>query len=448
MTRRLRVRALRPRLMLVVAAGAAVVLALLTVGFNLILDSRLNGDVGDLLRQRASAHLATLYTGGGRLRIPEAPDEGALDAPIWVFAGGRTLERPVAPGPDQRAARAFAGGPRQTREVPHTDTRLYAVPVVAGGRRLGTLVAGASLAPYERSARTALVASSGFALVVWAAIVLAARWAIGAALRPVAEMTAQAERSSETDLDHRFGGEPYDEITRLAATFDRLLARLAAGLRRERSFSAEVSHELRTPLAKLVGEADVALRRERAPDEYRRALDAIRRDAAGMARTLDTLLAAARSEAGGTTAVSDARVAVAAAADACAAEARAHGVSIEVDVPPGAVMVGADAASVERVLMPLIENGCRYAVDTVTVSLTRAGGDARLTVEDDGPGVEDELRARLFEPGVRGARANGSHGGAGLGLALSLRLARALSGDVEYAAGAAGARFRVRLPAL
>jgi signal transduction histidine kinase len=450
MRRRVRVRALRPRLMLVVAIGSGVVLALLTVAFNAILGARLDRDADDLLRQRAAAHLATLRTGGGRLRLAEAPDEGSVDTPIWVFAGRRTLERPVAPPSEQRAARALAGGPRRSAEVAHADSRLYAVPVIAGGRRLGTIVAGASLAPYEHSAHTALVASSLFALAVWIAIVLASRWAIGAALRPVAEMTAQAERSSETDLDRRFGeGKPYDEVTRLAATFDRLLARLAASLRRERSFSAEVSHELRTPLAKLVAEADVALGRERAPDEYRRALGSIRREAMEMARTLDTLLAAARAETGTTRTVSDARDAVRAATRACEDQARDYGIAIELDLPPTPVPVGADSAAVERVLVPLIENGCRYAAHTVTIGLERIGGDARLSVADDGPGVDEHLRARLFEPGIRDGDGDGGHAGAGLGLALARRLADALGGDVEHVvADGRGARFDVRLPAV
>jgi two-component system OmpR family sensor kinase len=280
------------------------------------------------------------------------------------------------------------------------------------------------------------------------AIVLAARWAIAAALRPVAEMTAQAERSSENDLDRRFGGgEPYDEVTRLAATFDRLLARLAAGLRRERSFSAEVSHELRTPLTKLVTEADIALRRERAGSDYRRALLAIRRGAADMARTLDTLLAAARAEAGGTGAVSDARSAVTAAVAACEGAAGDRGVQIAVDVPVGAVQVGAEAAAVERVLVPLIENACRYAERSVRVGVQRADGEVRLTVSDDGPGVDPSVSERVFEPGVQAAEGS-DDGHAGLGLALARRLARALNGDVEHVGSDGGATFRVRLPAV
>jgi len=66
-------------------------------------------------------------------------------------------------------------------------------------------------------------------------------------------------------------------------------------------------------------------------------------------------------------------------------------------------------------------------------------------VEDDGPGVTEEERERIFEPGVRGAAANGADG-AGLGLALARRLARGASGDVTAEPGGAG-RFVVRLPA-
>lgn len=448
MRRRLRVRGLRPRLLLVVAAGATVTLALLTLAFNVVLDARLDNDVDALLRARVAAQLQTLDTSGGRLQTAEAPDAGSADTPIWVFAGKRALERPSAPAADERAAASLAGGPRRTLEVRSTDRRLYAVPVITGGRRLGTLVSGASLAAYERSAHTALVASVVFAALVLASIILAAHWAIGAALRPVAEMTAAAERSTGSDGHGPFSkGEPYDEVTRLAATFDSILARLAASLRRERTFTAEVSHELRTPLTKLAAEAELALRRERTPDEYRRALAAIHRAAGGMTATLDTLLAAARAETGGMRSVSDARDAAAAAARSCDGDARARGIDIELDLPPGAVPVGAEAAAVERVLIPLVENGYRYAASTVVVAVRRVDGEVRLTVGDDGPGVDPALRDRLFEPGARES-GNGGHDGAGLGLALSRRLAQALDGDVDYLGAERGATFRVHLPSV
>ena len=114
-------------------------------------------------------------------------------------------------------------------------------------------------------------------------------------------MTAEAATWSESDLDHRFNvGEPHDELTRLASTFDHMLDRLATSLRREQRFSAELSHELRTPLAAISAEAELALARKRQGDEYRAALDVISSRAKQLERTLEALLAAARAESGAT----------------------------------------------------------------------------------------------------------------------------------------------------
>ena len=183
-----------------------------------------------------------------------------------MYAGSHALERPPAPPAVQREANQLAGGPRRYVDEPTTDTRLYAVPVVSGGSRAGTVVVGLDLEPYERTASRAFLASLIFAAVVLVLMALTVRWVIGRALRPVAQMTADAEAWTEHDLDHRFGaGEPHDELTQLAATFDRMLARLAASLRREQRFSAELSHELRTPLSAIVAEV-----RARAPPRARR----------------------------------------------------------------------------------------------------------------------------------------------------------------------------------
>jgi signal transduction histidine kinase len=110
--------------------------------------------------------------------------------------------------------------------------------------------------------------------------------------------------------------------------------------------------------------------------------------------------------------------------------------------------VGVDTDVAERVLAPLIENGCRYGRQKVAVTIERDNGAVRFTVADDGPGVLADEREAIFEPGRRGA-ANGAgrEDGAGLGLALARRLARAAGGDVEAEANGAGGRFTVRLPA-
>ena len=111
-------------------------------------------------------------------------------------------------------------------------------------------------------------------------------------------MTEDAAAWSEHDLDRRFElGDPYDELTRLAATLDALLDRLAASMRHEQRLTAELSHELRTPLARISAEAELALSRPRTGDDYRAGMEAIGRSAEQMTRTIDALMAAARQEA-------------------------------------------------------------------------------------------------------------------------------------------------------
>lgn len=441
---RLRPRGLRSRLLVVVLVGALATLGALSAGFNLFLDQRLGRDADNLLRARAAAELATLSTLEGRLRVGEAPDAAALDSQVWVYAGQRALERPRASAGDQRAADSLAGGPRRFVSAGASDTRLYAVPIVGARRRLGTLVVGASQVPYERTAHTALAGSLIFVALVLALLGLAAYGVIGGALRPVARMTSAAAEWGEHDIERRFAfGPPRDELTRLAATFDGLLDRLAASLRREQRFSAELSHELRTPLAKVLAETELALRRERSSAQYREALQAVRRAAGQLDRTLETLLLAARADADLGRGSGDATQAASRAAEAGAALASERGVQVSLEPPPAGLRVSADVDLVERVLAPLVENACRHGARRVTLSVAAQDGAVEFVVRDDGPGVPEAERERIFEPGVGGGEPGG---GAGLGLALARRLARATGGDVVCLPSSEGGAFRARLP--
>jgi signal transduction histidine kinase len=431
--------------MAAVLLSVAGALAVTVLAFNVVLDSRLSSDATNLLHDRATAELSTLRVVDGRLVAAEAPDDAALDRQVWVFAGARSLEHPRVPPRLDRAAAALAGGGRRTVEV--GSTRLYAVPIVRRGRRLGTVVAGVSLQPYQRTARIALVSSIILGVLLLAGVTLLTRWLVRAALRPVAAMTRQAADWSERDLDRRFGlGDPNDELTELAATLDRLLERLAASLRHEQRFSAELSHELRTPLSRLSARAELALRHPRDEPGYREALTSILDDAAQMTRAVDALVAAARTEAGprGT---SDARTAADRAVSTCAPLAERRHVSLELDASAPGPRVGVDADLVERILHPLVENACQYGNSSVRVSVRADDGGVVFDVVDDGPGVEPADAERIFEPGVRGAASgNGQAGaGAGLGLSLARRLAQAADGSVSVEPGRGG-RFRVRLP--
>jgi signal transduction histidine kinase len=447
MTRLLPARGLRARLVLAVAAVMGLALVVLTIGFNLVLANRLNHDRDAVLRSRAESELGALATVNGRLVAREAPDDAALDSQVWVFAGRRIVERPRAAPVVERAAERLAAAPSRMIDVPGQKTRLLSVPVVRNGRELGTVVTGISLAAYERTERIALIASLVFASLLLIAVVLVARAVIGLALRPVARMTAEAADWTEHGLDRRFGlGPPHDELTQLAATLDGMLDRLADSLRREQRFSAELSHELRTPLAGIRAEAELALRRERSSEEYRQALEQILRKADQMDQVIDALVSAARAEAGAARETSDGAAAATSAVEACADASAKEGVRMSVVSPQAPVWVRADADLIQRILAPLLENGCRFAESEVTVTVARSDGEVRYEIEDDGPGVDAGAHERIFEPGVRGSR-EGSPAGAGLGMALARRLARALGGDVVAGSNGPGAHFSVRLPA-
>ena len=440
---------IRRRLLLAVVTAVVVAVAALLLGFNLLLAGTLDKNSRDLLRSRAAEEVALLRAVDGRLTLLDAPDAAGPDANVWVFSRGRVLEHPRSGAKVSAEARKLAGGPAQFVDLPPSDLRLYAAPIEIRGQRLGTIVVASSLAPYEETRRLALVGSLILGGLVLLLVVIAARWLLASALQPVRRMTRQAASWSERDVDERFAiGKPYDELTELAATLDGLLDRLAASLRHEQRFSAELSHELRTPIARVLAESELALRRERPPEEYREALEIVHRNAEQLGKIVDALVAAARHEAAGARGTADAYSVASEASDACAGLFLDEGVDVEIDQPFAPVRLGVDADLAERILQPVLENACRYGASAVRVSIERRDSTVRYLVMDDGPGVAADEQETIFEPGVRGRLGEaGGRDGAGLGLSLARRLARSVTGEIEAVADTAGGRFLIRLPA-
>jgi signal transduction histidine kinase len=443
-------RALRTRLLLLIVLGVGAALAVGTIGFNVLVDRSLSNDADEIVQARAAAERATVEVKNGRVVAPDAPTAGAIETRAWIFQGTRPVRiPPVRPELDAAAA-SLAMGPERTIDV-SDDVRLYALPIVSEDERVGTIVAAISLEPYRRSRVIALISSIALAVGVLAAVAIAAAAILRAALRPVARMTEDAERWSERDLDERFDvGPPHDELSRLAATLDGLLDRLAAGMRRERRLTAEVSHELRTPLAQIQAEVDLSLRREREPSEYRRALEEIRASAARIGATIETLLATARQDARLPRGTGDVAEAATRVIGSLGPLADGRRVVVRVDPSIESPRAGVEPEVIERILQPVIENACRHGLGDVRVGVTTENGDVAVTVVDDGPGVPPGDRERIFEPGVRAGDGNGggsasAGGGAGLGLPLARRLARAAGGDVVAEPGSGG-RFLIRLP--
>jgi len=445
---------IRDRLLLAVVGTVAVALAVMTVAFNLLLSASLRSDADKRLRSMVEDTARMISITNGRVSLPRPTgDIQELGTQVWVFVAGSTFSAPEVDPTVAQAAKALDGQPAQYVDIPGKEVRLYGVPLVYEEERIGTIVAGLWMGSYLRTQRLTLLATGALSAVLLVIVGFAGRWVLNAAFRPVARMTAEAEAWSTADLDRRFDmGEPRDELTQLAHTLDGLLDRLAASLRRERRFSAEVSHQLRTPLAKIKAEAELALRRERDPSYYREALSSIMQSADQLARTVEALMAAAHED--GTLARGRAEVGrvledVVAAVGLLAFE---RGVEVTMTPLGRRAYVGVERDIAVQILQPVVENACRFARSKVILGAARTGKEVVFTVEDDGPGVAEEEKEKIFEPGVRGSAAagqgDGASRGAGLGLSLARRLARAASGEVEVGASTigTGARFLVRLP--
>ena len=443
----------RDRLLLVVLATVAVALVVMTVVFNLALSTGLTSDADRRLYAMASDQSHNLVRlPNGQVSLPRPTgDIQELGSQIWVFALGYVVSAPTVDPAIAEAAKALDGEPvARFVDVPNHEVRLYGLPLYDQGERIGTIVAGLSMTPYTRTQNLTLLASVAFTAVLLIIVAFAGRWVLNAAFRPVMKMTAEAEAWSTEDLDRRFEmGNPHDEVTQLAHTLDAMLDRLSASLRREQRFSAEVSHQLRTPVAKIKTEAELALRREREPAYYQAALGSVLHSADQMTRTVETLLAAAQEE--GTLARGNAEVlqVLVDVVTSIGVLAEENNVEVRVQPPDRDLRVGVERDIAVQIIQPVVENACRFARAHVLLGAARNGKEVYFTVEDDGPGVSEEEEERIFEPGVRGSAAEDGRStsrGAGLGLPLARRLARAASGDVEVRSGERGARFVVRLP--
>jgi signal transduction histidine kinase len=431
----------------------------MTFGFNIVLIATLTADADARLYKLAQDESRIIALGPGTISIPKPTgDLTDLGSQVWVFiTPGQTFSGPSVDPDIAAAAKSLDGKGPVYLNVPGHDVRLYAIGLFSPGSagvkptRIGTIVTGVLMSPIYRTQRVTLIATSCFTAVLLIIVAFAGRWVLGAAFRPVSKMTAEAEAWSTEDLDRRFEmGDPHDELTQLAHTLDRMLDRLASSLRREQRFSAEVSHQLRTPVAKIKAEAELALRRPRDPEYYQEALGSVLYSADQMARTVEALLAAAREEGSLARGRADVWQVLADVVSSIGVLAEENGVEVRVQPPARDLRVGVERAIAVQILQPVVENACRFAQAEVLLGAGRNGKEVYFLVEDDGPGVAEDERDRIFEPGVRGTAAAGERNvarGAGLGLSLARRLARAASGDVEVEDGPAGARFKVRLPA-
>jgi signal transduction histidine kinase len=347
-------------------------------------------------------------------------DAGQLPR-VLPLPGGSTLLAQVL-GPDGQVLAASTTAsqtqPLPTRNGVQSSDVAPGVPLRMTVSKAGrdTVVVAAPLTDVRRAVHAFRLVLLVVVPVLLLASALVVWWVTGLALRPVEELRAAAEAPQARSLPVPATD---DELSRLAATLNRLLSRLTGQLERERAFIADAAHELRTPIASLQLQLDVA----DAP------LPGVRAEVARLTHLVDSLLSLARAETAGEQLREPLDLTDVAGAVG----------------PP--VPVRGDRVALRRLVENLVTNAERHA-ETVQVRTCVDGDDAVLTVDDDGPGIPAADRDRVFQRWVRldPARTR-TDGGVGLGLSVSQAIAKAHGGTLHVAdSPLGGARLELRLP--
>jgi two-component system sensor histidine kinase TctE len=273
-------------------------------------------------------------------------------------------------------------------------------------------------------------------------------------LKPLTDLASQIEARDQNNLTPVPQNGLPREARVLAARINELLARLDSAMRAQKRFVADAAHQLRTPLAAVMLHAEWA---QRAPDgaTEREALRALHRSVERAGRMSQQLLALARTDPDAINAVELKPLDLVALARRVGEEWIPRALKRDIDfgliVPDTPVRITGDDRLLSELLSNLIDNALRYSGPAGRVSvIVEAGPRPKLAVQDDGPGIPEDERARIFE---RFYRMPGSDGdGCGLGLAIVEEVARLHGSRVEVSAGsdARGSRFTVTfgIPAL
>ncbi|MCU1596045.1 MAG: hypothetical protein JWO12_3437 [Frankiales bacterium] len=314
----------------------------------------------------------------------------------------------------------------------------------AQGRRY-TLIVAQSLESADASSRitTGLLAVSIPLLLVLVAGVTYAM--SGRALRPVERMRAQLAAIDAQSLGARVPvPEAKDEIWKLAGTMNLMLDRLESAATSQRQFVSDASHELRSPLATIRTSVEVTVAHPEAA-QWLTMSEVVLEEAARLEHLVaDLLLLASADERGPQLRRTDVDL-----DDLVASEVDRLRATTTVTVvrQVQAVRVSGDRQRLARVLRNLADNAARHAHSTVTFSLSSRDGQAVIEIRDDGDGIPDAERERVFERFVRldDGRSR-SQGGTGLGLAIVRQLVQAHGGSVAVVPTPGLTVFRVVLP--
>jgi heavy metal sensor kinase len=314
------------------------------------------------------------------------------------------------------------------------------------------LAVGLPLDPVFGTLRALGFVLAGLSFATWISAALVGRWLCRRALAPVTRMARSARAITAEDLSQRLPSvKTGDELEDLGRAFNDLLTRIQDSFERQQRFTGEASHQLRTPLTAMLGQLEVALRRERSPEEYRRVLVSLQKQGIQLRQIVEMLLFLARADA-------EAKLPELERLDLCdwltghlqswERHPRRNDIRLEIgDAVP--LCVQAHPSLLGQAVDNLLDNACKYSVPGTPVVLRpwRQGKEVCLAVEDQGCGIAAEELPQVFAPFFRSpdARRRGI-GGIGLGLAITQRIVVACGGRIEVNSQVGqGSRFIITL---
>lgn len=380
-----------------------------------------------LRRYVADAYL--LRRGGTLLVSTEHPDS--------LPVGSRLRRLEAFP---REMESAWAEGEATTPLFRGEDGRWYKYGFVRlqdSDAMLAVLMRADFLEPLVSFRRSVIVGSVAAALV---AAILAGGLAT-TIIEPLERLARAALRIQEGRMDEPVEPEAAEELGRLAGAMERMRRSILERDEQLRLMLAQVAHEIRNPLGGLELFASAASETDD-PAERRGLLERVRTEVTALNRIIDDFLTFARPMEPEPV-VHDVRGPLSEAVELARGEAERRGRALEVRFPPEPVWTRADPDHVKRIALNLLRNAVQVA-SRVGLAADDDGGEAVVRVRDDGPGVPERLRERIFDPFV-----SEKEQGAGLGLAIVKRLAEVNGGRVEVAdrgGGQTGAEFRVYFP--
>jgi two-component system OmpR family sensor kinase len=341
----------------------------------------------------------------------------------------------------------------ETLEWPRPRVRMVTIPIMESNNKVASIVqVGTSLEDFDETMKRLLIIMILSIPTALCMTIVAGYYMAKKALKPVEQIRRAAIKISSTNLEERIDvGGRRDELARLARTFNDMLARLKDAFQRVNQFSIDVSHELKTPLTILKGETEVALRKERDADEYRRLLTSNLEEIDQMARIIDDLLLLAKADA------KDIRLNMEnidlkdLIVDVCMnMKIFAVGKGIDLVVRDlEDVRFRGDELKLRRMLWNIVDNGIKYTPEGGKVEVTSFvnNGYVQVDVKDNGIGIAADDSKYIFDRFFRADKSRKRESGSGLGLSISRWIAEIHKGTIEVAsAPSEGSLFSIKLP--